>query len=112
MFAPQGLFANYFTNQLGRPVIQLLLAIFALSTSVVAGVLLIPRFGTAGAAWSTTISYGATGALAVGLFLWLSGTRHSDLWRVRSSDIASYFRLAQDIASGRVLAGARDERGS
>ena len=57
MFAPQGLFSNYFTNQLGRPVIQLLLAIFALSISVIAGVLLIPHYGTEGAAWSTTISY-------------------------------------------------------
>lgn len=107
MFAPQGLFANYFTNQLGRPVIQLLLAIFALSTSVAAGFLLIPTFGTAGAAWSTTISYGASGLVAVVLFLWLSGTRHSDLWRIRSSDIASYFRLAREITSGRMLAGVR-----
>jgi O-antigen/teichoic acid export membrane protein len=109
MFAPQGLFSNYFTNQLGRPVIQLLLAIFALSTSVIAGVLLIPHYGTAGAAWSTTISYALSGALAVGLFLWLSEARLSDLWRVRSSDIASYARLVRDIASGRLLARVRNE---
>ncbi len=109
MFAPQGLFTNYFTNQLGRPVIQLVLAVFALSTSVVAGVLLIPHYGTAGAAWSTTISYGASGVVAVGLFLWLSDARPSDLWRLRSSDIASYYRLARDVASGRVLAGIRGE---
>jgi O-antigen/teichoic acid export membrane protein len=109
MFAPQGLFSNYFTNQLGRPVIQLLLAIFALSTSVIAGVLLIPHYGTAGAAWSTTISYALSGALAVGLFLWLSEARLSDLWRVRSSDVASYARLVRDIASGRLLAGVRSE---
>ncbi len=109
MFAPQGLFTNYFTNQLGRPVIQLVLAVFALSTSVVAGVLLIPHYGTAGAAWSTTISYGASGVVAVGLFLWLSDARPSDLWRLRSSDIASYYRLTRDVASGRVLAGIRGE---
>ena len=110
LFAPQGLFANYFVNQLGRPSIQLALAAFALLLSIAAGFVLIPPYGTAGAAWATTISYGATCAAAGGLFLWLSGARHTDLWRLRTSDLRSYLRLAREVLSGRFLADLRNTK--
>jgi len=108
LFAPQGLFSNYFVNQLGRPSIQLLLAAFALCVTVAAGFILIPPFGTAGAAWATTISYGATGLISAALFLWLSESRLTDLWRIRRSDIVSYLHLVREIASGRFFAGLRN----
>lgn len=102
LFAPQGLLSNYFVNQLGRPSIQLLLAIFALAISLVAGFVLIPRFGTAGAAWATTLSYGASALVAAVLFCRLAGVPHSELWRIRRSDVASYFELARNVVSGRL----------
>ena len=97
VFASQSLLNNYYTNQLGRPGIPLVLGLIALLISVVGSVLLIPTFGIAGAAWATTASYAVTGLVSFAIFLWLSKAHHSDLWRIRASDIRSYFHLAGDI---------------
>jgi Na+-driven multidrug efflux pump len=97
VFAAQPLLNNYFTNQLGRPSIPLILGTIALVMSVVASALLIPHYGSSGAAWGTTISYVVTGAVGVSLFLWLSNVPGSELWRIRWDDILSYFRLAGEI---------------
>lgn len=111
LFAPQGLMANYFVNQLGRPGLQLGLACLSLVISVGAGFLLIPPFGTSGAAWSTTISYGVSMLVATVLFCRLAGISHRELWRIRRSDVAAYFQLARDILSGRFFrASMRAER--
>lgn len=97
VFAAQPLLNNYFTNQLGRPSIPLMLGIVALVMSVIASLILIPQYGSSGAAMGTTISYLVTGAVGVGLFLWLSNVPASELWRVRFDDLMSYFRLAGEI---------------
>lgn len=97
VFAAQPLLNNYFTNQLGRPSIPLVLGIIALVMSVVASVILIPPYGSSGAAWGTTISYVVTGAIGVGMFLWLSNVPSSELWRIRWDDILSYLRLTGEI---------------
>ena len=97
VFAAQPLLNNYFTNQLGRPAIPLVLGIVSLVISVVASALLIPPLGSTGAAIGTTVSYLATGAVSIALFLWLSEVRSSELWQVRWDDIMSYFRLAGEI---------------
>jgi len=88
MFAPQGLFANYFTNQLGRPVIQLLLAIFALSTSVIAGVCS-SSLRNGGRRMVHDHQLCTQRSPRGGPVFWMSEARLSDLWRVRSSDIAT-----------------------
>ncbi len=97
VFASQSLLRNYFTNQLGRPSIPLILGIIALVISVVLSLLLIPIYGISGAAWATTLSYAVTGAVSFGLFIWLSDVRPSELWRIQRDDILSYFRLAGAI---------------
>lgn len=97
VFAAQPLLNNYFTNQLGRPSIPLVLGIIALAMSVVASVLLIPHYGSSGAAWGTTISYVVTGAFGIALFLWLSNIPSNELWRIRWDDVLGYFRLAGEI---------------
>ena len=107
LFAPQALMVNYFVNQLGRPSVPLLVGALSLVVSVVAGVLLIPDFGTVGAAWSTTVGYGASSVVSVIIFCRTSKLPFSELWRVRVSDIRSYFVLARDVLSGRAFAGMR-----
>ena len=71
------------------------------------GLILIPDFGTVGAAWATTIGYGISTVISVTLFVRLSGIALSELWRIRTSDILSYVELARDVLSGRAFATAR-----
>jgi O-antigen/teichoic acid export membrane protein len=98
LYAPQSLLNNYFSNQLGRPAITLVLGLTSLAISVAAGVVLIPVYGFVGAAWATTLSYLVSGFVAIGLFLWLAPARWPDLWRLRREDLARYPRLARELA--------------
>jgi len=105
--APNGLLTNYFVQQLGRPALQLMLGCISLVLNVILGLLFIPEYGTVGAAWATTISYGVSMSIAILLFCTLSGTPFSELWRIRKSDIVSYFRLARDVLNGSALRGVK-----
>jgi len=98
LYAPQSLLNNYFSNQLGRPAITLVLGLTSLAISVAAGLVLIPVYGFVGAAWATTLSYLVSGFVAFGLFLWLAPARWPDLWRLRREDLARYPRLARELA--------------
>lgn len=97
LYAPQSLLNNYFANQLGRPVLALVLGLLSLIVSVGLGLVLIPLYGFIGAAWATTVSYLASGFAALALFLWLAPVRPSDVWRLRSADLARYPVLAREI---------------
>jgi O-antigen/teichoic acid export membrane protein len=97
LFAPQGLVNLYYVNHRGRPAFPLFVGSFAIAISVTTGVLLIPIYGTNGAAWATTISYGLASTVSVGLFLRQTQLRHSELWRVRKSDILAYVTLGKEI---------------
>ncbi len=99
LYAPQALLNNYFANQLGRPVLALLLGLLSLAVSVGLGLVLIPAYGFVGAAWATTVSYIASGLLAMLLFLWLAPVRATDLWRLRPDDLARYPALARALAA-------------
>ena len=103
MSAPGPLLHNYFTVQLGRPAIGVWLASGACLVNVTAAVLLIPPFGTTGAACATVLTSGVGTAAAVLLFLRLSGVPGSELWRVRRADIVSYLDLARSVLRGRVF---------
>jgi len=94
IYAPLGLLNLYFVNQLGRPQIAVGIGLAGLSASMVSGLLLIPPFGTAGAAWATTLSYALATTTALVIFLRRTHLPPSQLWRVRSSDVAAYFELA------------------
>jgi O-antigen/teichoic acid export membrane protein len=95
--APQGILNLYFINQLGRPHLAVLLSLLAFAVSATAGLLLIPSFGPAGAAWATTLSNVAATGAALVLFLRRTSVPMSELWRVRLSDIAAYFELAFSV---------------
>ena len=107
LFAPQGLLNNYFVNQLGRPSFPLIIGAISLVISVTFGLMLIPEFGTVGAAWSTTIGYGVSSIISITLFCRTSGIALSELWRIRTTDVLSYLELARDVVSGRAFAAAR-----
>ncbi len=97
LFAPQGLINLYYVNHRGRPSFPLFIGALSICISVTVGIILIPAFGTNGAAWATTISYGTASTISIVLFLRQTRLPLSELWRVRRSDIGAYFRLAREI---------------
>ena len=105
--APLTLLTLYFVNQLGRPQIAVGIALAGLAASVVAGLLLIPPFGTVGAAWATTLSYALVTGTALLIFLRRTHLPASQLWRVRRSDVAAYFELAGTLLQDARRVGRR-----
>ena len=99
LFAPQGLLNLYFLNQMGRPRLPLVIGLLAFAVSLAAGFALIPTFGTAGAAWATTLSYGCATFVSASVFLRRTGLPASELWRIRRSDMQAYFTLAMNVLS-------------
>ena len=96
-WAPQGVISNYYTLQLGKPWIPLLVATGSVLISIAVSILLIPRVGYIGGAWATVVSYGVAGAVSTVVYLRITASHHSDLWRIRKDDLMSYVRLAQRI---------------
>ena len=111
LFAPQGLINLYFVNHRGRPAFPMVIGLLSIAISVVGGLLLIPVYGTTGAAWATTLSYGFASAVSVSFFLRRSGLPFSELWRVRRADLSAYVELARQIvATALAVARALAER--
>ena len=101
LFAPQALMNNYFVNQLGKPWLPMMLSSINLSLTVMFGLLLIPNYGTSGAAWATTLSYTCSMCVCVTVFLRTSTVSFNELWRIRWDDIMAYLHLARDVLNGR-----------
>lgn len=93
LFAPQGMINLYFVNHVGMPRFPLLVGLLMLGCSLLGGVLLIPVFGTSGAATATTMSYGIASVVSVTVFLRRTKLRSSQLWRVRLDDLRAYWDL-------------------
>lgn len=103
LWAPAAILSNYFSIQLGRPVIPLLLATTSCIINIILSFILIPEYGFKGAAWGTTIAYAITITLTSYLFLRMSHLKPADLLRIRRDDIASYFRLARRLLKGELF---------
>ena len=103
LFAPQAILANYFTVQMGRPSLSMIVAATSCLINIVVSVILIPRVGYVGGAWATTISYGSVAALSIGIFLANSDQRFSDLWRIRGDDVDTYVRAARRLIAHRQI---------
>ncbi len=73
----------YFTNHLGKPQLAGRIAALSMGSNLVISALLVPRFGIAGAAVATSLSY--TLAIGVGLFMFLraAGLPPRALWSRR-----------------------------
>lgn len=107
LFAPQGLINLYFVNHRGVPSFPVFIGLLSVAVSVAAGLLLIPLYGTTGAAWATTLSYGVATVVSVTLFVRRSRLPFVEVWRIRRDDVAAYFRLARQLAE---TAGALAKR--
>ncbi|MGI8927363.1 MAG: polysaccharide biosynthesis C-terminal domain-containing protein [Tepidiformaceae bacterium] len=111
LFAPQSLLANYFTVQMGRPWIPLLIASTSCIINIGVSLILIPRVGYVGGAWGTTIGYSSVAGLSVAVFLATSDARFNDLWRLRRDDIATYWRFAGRLWASTPAARLRGSHG-
>jgi Na+-driven multidrug efflux pump len=98
--APRVLLGNYFIVQLGRPHLIFAVSLAASVLNIVLGLVLIPQAGYAGAAVAASVSYCLATVVTVALFLAMSEVPAGELWRVRSDDVALYFRLARQLLRG------------
>lgn len=89
------IFSAFFTNQLGKPKISLYIAGFSLVVGFLIGILLIPRWGLAGAAWATTISYTMSVMVAVLTFVKMTGFSVPQLLMIRVEDLQDYAKLGR-----------------
>lgn len=103
LWAPAAVLSNYFSIQLGRPILPLALATLSCLINVVVSLVLIPRYGFNGAAWGTTASYAITIVITSAIFVRMSDVPFSDLWRVRLSDLVSYLRLGRRVLRGELF---------
>jgi O-antigen/teichoic acid export membrane protein len=97
LHAPTGLVYLYFMNQMGRPGIPVLIGLGGLVVSMAGCLLLIPPFGTAGAAWATTFSYVFSTGAALWVFLKKTHVSPAELWRIRISDLRAYTDLGLSL---------------
>ncbi len=111
VFAPQGLVNLFFVNHVGMPRFPLLIGILSLIVSLAGGFLLIPAFGTTGAATATTISYAVASTVSIAAFLRRTRLPASELWRVKAEDVRAYIDLATNILS-RTVATMRRAKAS
>ena len=88
-----GIFSTYFTNQLGKPKIPLLIAALSMVINVIVCLLLIPRIGMAGGAWATTISYLISISLLIFIFSKSAGLSLLELFTINENDLADYKQL-------------------
>jgi O-antigen/teichoic acid export membrane protein len=80
---------------LGRPGVGTLVLLMGLLTNVVFNLILIPRFGIAGAAAASSISYGVTALATLAVFRRLSGRGLAETLLMRRSDIDAVGRAAR-----------------
>ena len=104
-----GIFSTYFTNQLGKPKIPLLISALSMSLNVVICLILIPRLGMAGGAWATTISYLLAIGLLIRLFMKNAKISLVELFTINQDDIDDYKQLWE---SGRKFLAQKVKAGS
>jgi O-antigen/teichoic acid export membrane protein len=73
---------------IGRPQLNLLVAVAALVVTVTLDLVLIPRYGIVGAAWASTLSYVTTTILTARIFVKLSGASAVSLFWPTAEDVA------------------------
>ncbi len=99
------LFSTFYTNQLGRPRVPLLIAAVSLAINVLVCLVLIPTIGLSGGAWASTLSYGVSMALALTLFRRETGLPWRRFLVLTGYDVRQAMALARRVAGG--MAGAR-----
>ncbi len=88
-----GIFSTYFTNQLGRPGIPMMISAVSMLINIAVCLILIPRIGMAGGAWATTISYLLSISILIVIFMKNAGITLTELFSINEDDIADYKQL-------------------
>jgi O-antigen/teichoic acid export membrane protein len=105
-----GIFSTYFTHQLGKPKIPLMISALSMVINIIVCLLLIPRIGMAGGAWATTISYLiAIGSLIL-IFMKKARISLAELCFINQDDIADYKQLwenGQKFLAQKIKAGSK-----
>ncbi len=101
------LLAAYYTNQLGRPRVPLMIATLSLVISVAVCVALIPMIGLSGGAIATSLSYIVAIAVELGLFRRAAGLSWREVLVVNRTDLEDAARMGRAAAGGlrRIVAG-------
>jgi O-antigen/teichoic acid export membrane protein len=92
------LLTRNFTSR-GRQEVNILAAVLALSSNVGLNVLLIPRYGIAGAAAAHGLSYGLAAVTLLIAFVRESGHTVGETVFIRPAEIAAMFRAARGLAA-------------
>jgi O-antigen/teichoic acid export membrane protein len=71
----------------GRPEVNTVIAAGTLVVNVAVCLVLVPRFGTIGAAWATALVYCAQGMVFIGYYVHVSGKRVLDVLVLRREDL-------------------------
>lgn len=79
----------------GQPMLNTYVGVFGLIAQVVLNLILIPRYGAVGSAWTTTIVYGLVFVLRLGLYTRLSGNTLAQVILPQRMDWFLYRRVVQ-----------------
>lgn len=105
-----GILSTYFTHQLGKPKIPLIISALSMAINIIICFLLIPRIGMAGGAWATTISYLIAISLLILIFCKKAKISFGELFSISEDDIADYKQLwenSQKFLAQKLKAGSK-----
>ncbi len=92
VFAPSGVLTNYIVGAHGLPIVATCKTLVSLLVTILLDLLLIPRYGIAGAAIATTCSYTTNALITLIVFLRLSNTQLRDLF-AKPSDVQAMMQV-------------------
>lgn len=102
------LLAAYYTNQLGRPRVPLLIAALSLAINVALCLVLIPAVGLSGGAIATTVAYGVAIVVEMAMFRRATGLSWRELLLVDGDDVREARATITHLVA--VLRGGADQR--
>lgn len=96
-YSVAGIFSTYFTNQLGKPKIPLMVAFISAMIDFIGSLILIPRIGIIGGAWANTLSYLISISILIAIFCKYSGISFTKMFLITQDDISDYKLLGRNI---------------
>jgi len=97
-FATTGTFCAFFLFQLGKPGIVTAINLAMIAVQAVGCLVLVPRFGMAGAAFASSLTYIVGIALQTWWFCKATGLHPADVWLLRLDDVRAGYRVALRLA--------------
>lgn len=81
----------------GKPLLSTYLNLTCAAVTVVLNIVLIPAYGTSGAAWASTISYVTAFMVALVFYIVISGNKIADLVIIKKSDLVYYSNIFKSL---------------